>query len=153
MDTNTSWDGRERRMCAEDIALVAETRAKVDHLERGMAEKIEELKSDVEQLTRRVEGLSVSLTSYMEKTPDRIAEKIELLLDDAFPGDPEIPDATPSEKRKLHRKYHAKLIQQAIDEQLRNRSIGEKLMTWVLQNVVTLMALALLAYFNISVPK
>lgn len=150
----TNWDGRERRtLNAAEFQLMAETRAKVEHMEKGMTEKIDELKDDVDRLTARVEHLCSSVTSYMEKTPDSIVERIEVLLDDAFPADPDMPDATPSEKRKLHRKYHAKLIQHALEAQARNKSVVEKLITWAIQNAVTLILIALWAYFQLQVGK
>lgn len=166
MDTNThqkSVGGTERRsndMLA--LQLMSETRARVEHQEKIMAEKLERLTNDLEaqmsksdqqytELRERIERLSDSVLSYMQKTPDQIVGRIEDLLDDAFPDDPDIPDATPSEKRKMHRKYHAKLIQHALEAQARNKSILEKLMTWAAQNAIALILMALWAYFQMKV--
>lgn len=149
-----TWDGRERRtLNAAEYQLMADTRAKVEHMEKGMTEKIDELKNDVDRLTVRVERLCQSVTSYMEKTPDHIVERIEELIDEAFPNDPDTPDATPSEKRKMHRKYHARLIATALKDVERRESIVDKLVSHIVNNAATLIGLALLAYFGLGVHK
>mgnify|MGYP006280810759 CR=1 FL=1 len=139
-------------MNAAELQLMVDTRAKVEHMEKGMSDKIEELKAEVDRLNTRVEKLCQSVTSYMEKTPDQIVSRIEDLIDDAFPNDPEVPDATPSEKRKLHRRYHAKLIAEAVELAKAKHDITEKMWLFVLEKGVTIAALALAAYFGLKVP-
>lgn len=104
------------------------------------------------KMERQIAALQQSVMVYMEKTPDMVVEKIEELMDEAFPSDPEVPDATPSEKRKLHRRYHANLIKSALKTIERRDSLVDKLIQYIAQNALMIIALALLAYFGLT-PK
>lgn len=151
LGTRQPWSGEERRgIDGITLKLMAEVRATMETHEKMEQRQFKSLENRIETLGGQVSGLQATLLTFMEKAPKEIVERIEILIDEAFPDDPEMPDATPSEKRKLHRKYHAKLIRDAIDEHLRNRSLAEKLLSHVLNNAVTLIGLALLAYFGIA---
>lgn len=162
MTADKDWNGRERRAAdIQTFQLVAETHAKVEEHRQTVAEKIDDVKDELDALRVRQDAqfkelknelvqLQHSMQSYMEKTPDAIKEKIEELIDEAFPEDPDFPDASPSEKRKLHRRYHAKLIAKAIDDMERKQTFMDKLYAHVAQNALNLIGLALLAYFGLS---
>ena len=162
MNGKNDWNGRERRAAdIQTFQLVAETHAKVEEHRQTVAEKIDDVKDELDALRVRQDAqfkelknelvqLQHSMQSYMEKTPDAIKEKIEELIDEAFAEDPDFPDASPSEKRKLHRRYHAKLIAKAIDDMERKQTFMDKLYAHVAQNALNLIGLALLAYFGLS---
>lgn len=147
-------------MDAASFQLMMDTRVMVEQQEKAMSEKINELKDEIEahviksdhrhkEMTDRIDNLSKSIISYMEKTPNQIVDRIEELIDEAFPEDPEIPDATPSEKRKLHRKYHAKLIATALRDLERRDSIVDKFISHVVNNAASIIGMALLFYFGV----
>lgn len=162
MNGDKDWNGRERR--AADVAtfqLVAETHAKVEEHKQTVAEKIDEIKEELDALRVRQDHqfnelrhemvqLKQSMVAYMQQTPDKIVERIEELIDEAFPADPDFPDASASEKRKLHRRYHAKLIAKALDDMERRQTLWDKMVAHVAQNALNLTGLALLAYFGLS---
>lgn len=140
------WDGKDRRTVnVAEFQMAADAKAKVHNLEITMLE----LKDDVEQLTRRIDALSQSVTSLIEKMPDKVTERIEIMLDDAFPNHPEMSDATPAEKRKAHRRYHAKLIEDALDSQKTQKEIKkhavmafiEKGLPWIVAGIFAWMGL------------
>lgn len=143
-----NWEGTERRQIdAASFQLMAETRQMVMEQEKAMTEKITELKEDVEKLATSVGDLR----HIIDQMPDTIVERIEVLIDEAFPSDPDFPDATPSEKRKLHRKYHARLIQHALEAQSRNKTLGERALAALVDKGVTLLLGAVLMYLGVKV--
>lgn len=149
-----NWDGEERRgIDGITLKLMAEVRATMEKHEHMEQQQFKRLESEVSDLSKQVKALQASIISFMDKTPNAIVDRIEDLIDEAFPADPDIPDATPSEKRKLHRKYHAKLITAAIKDMERQDSLIDKLKAHVLQNALTLIGMALLAYFGLGVGK
>ena len=153
-DDSPGWSGKERRTIdAQAFQLMSETRQMVVEQEKYMTQHIEELRDDVRQLRSQMSSLQQSTLSLLEKMPDKLTERIEIMLDDAFPSDPDIPDATPAEKRKLHRRYHATLIKEAIESQLSNRSIRDKLIGSLLEKGILILVTALAVYLGIGVIK
>lgn len=148
----SKWAGKDRN--GEDgltMQLMAEVRLAMEKHEEMEQRQFKELESEIKGLSKRLDSLCTSVTAYIENTPDRIIERIEELIDDAFPDDPDMPDATPSEKRKLHRKYHANLIKKMLKDAERKESLIDKLTAWAAQNALTIVAISLFAYFNIKV--
>lgn len=145
------WTGDERRgIDGITLKLMAEVRATMEAHEKMEQRQFTGLQDQVEHLTAQISSLQQSMLSFMEKAPKDIVERIEVLIDEAFPDDPDTPDATPSEKRKMHRKYHAKLITTAIKEMERKDSLVDKIIGHLATNAVTIIGLALLAYFGIA---
>jgi hypothetical protein len=152
-DTQPKWSGEERRgIDGMTIRLMAEVRAAMEKHEQMEAKQFQELDKRIDVLTKRLEGLCTSVTVYMEKTPETIIERMEELLDDAFPDDPEMPDATPSEKRKMHRKYHAKLIAAALEAQATQKEVKKHVFIALIEKVFPWVAMALATYFGLKMP-
>lgn len=148
------WTGEERRgIDGITLKLMAEVRATMEAHEKMEQRQFKVLEGEVAELSKQIKSLQASVVSFMDKTPDAIVDRIEMLIDEAFPADPDIPDATPSEKRKLHRKYHAKLISTALKEMERQDNLIDKLKAHIAQNAITLIGMALLAYFGLGVGK
>ena len=148
------WDGSERRgIDGIALKLMSEVRAVLEKHEEGEAKEFARIDDRLDVMGRQIAALQQSLTTYMEKTPDLVVERLETLMDEAFPEDPEFPDASPGEKRKLHRRYHANLIKAALKNIERKDSLLDKLTAHIAQNALNLIALALLAYFGLGVGK
>lgn len=146
-----TWPQKDRRaLDAQAFQLMSETRQMVVEQEKYMSAKIDDLKSDIDLLTAKIDSLQKSVVSYMDKTPDNIVERIEIIFDDAFPSDPDTPDATPAEKRKMHRKYHAHLIRDALEAQASNRGIRDKVVGGLIEKGLYFVIAALLAYIGLK---
>jgi hypothetical protein len=98
------------------------------------------------ELRTQIRELTNSITSWMDKEPDAIAERCEQIMDEAIPTSPDNSDATPAEKRKEHRHAHAKWMQDVADEMNRWKRIREKVIEWGVISGLGFVGLAVVHY-------
>lgn len=92
--------------------------------------RMDDLKDHIIRVEAKLDNLITSLNSYMAKEPASIFERCEELIDEAIPTAKDNPDATPAEKRKEHRRAHAKWMQRVEDEMNRWQRMREKVGDW-----------------------
>lgn len=103
---------------------------------KHVSERIEEVEKRNEHrfstTDNRIRELQDSIISFIEKTPDALMDRVEIIIDEAIPTSPDNPDATPREKRKEHRKAHAKWIDEVNEEMKSHKRLLEEVKKWAL---------------------
>ena len=111
------WEGEERRAIPIHI---------LNHIDSKFGE-----------LDTKLNNLTLSINSWLEKEPGAILERCENMVDECIPTSPDNPDAEPREKRKEHRHAHAKWMQEIHDEMQRWKDIRKKAIEWAVAAVLS----------------
>lgn len=114
--------------------------------------RIDDVKADVQRLHDKIDNLTNSINAWMDKEPAAILEKCEEMFDEAIPTAKDNPDATPMEKRKEHRRAHAKWMQHVETELGKWSSIRAKVAEWAIIGGLSVIVLAVWQ-FVIKGPK
>ena len=112
--------------------------------------RIDDLKEDLRRLEEKLDrlhtssiALTQSITVWMAAEPEKLLEKCEEMFDEAIPTAKDNPDATPAEKRKEHRRAHAKWMENVEDELNKWSTIRAKVAEWAIIGAISVVALAL----------
>lgn len=124
MADNDDWDGSERRSIPIHI---------LNHIDG----RISEVKEDIAHIRDSIKHLNDSINSWMDKEPGAILEQCEKIVDEAIPVSKDNPDATPHEKRREHRRAHAKWIANVEGEMERWKKMREKVAEWAVISILT----------------
>jgi len=130
-------DGEERRALPMPILKYIYERLEANN---------DEIDRKLENIRASIYALNQSINSWMDKQPADLTEKCEKLIDEAIPTHPDNPDATPSEKRKEHRKAHASWIRKVDEEMDEWKKLRQRVKEWGTLGILGLIAVAVWQY-------
>ena len=133
----TEWQGEERRGIPIHI---------LNHIDERLEQHTNRVDGQFTEVRNQIMSLTLSINSWMEKEPDAITERCEILIDEAIPTSPDAPDSTPKEKRREHRHAHAKWMQDVADEMARWKRIREKAIEWAVISGLGIIVIAVVQY-------
>lgn len=127
------WDGTERRGLPLHI---------INYIDGRLRDHADQFNGKLDSLQQEIYHLTMSINSWMEKSPGALIEHAEKLIDEAIPTHPDNPDATPAEKRKEHRKAHASWIKKVDEEMDEWRTLRKRVREWAVIGALGLIMLA-----------
>ena len=146
MQKTEEWEGPERRAPEGVLIAIMNTVAEqIQHVEERHAQQYK-------QLDDKITHLAESITAWMDREPGAIVAECEKMIDEAIPSHPDDPSASPAEKRREHRKAHARWIENVAEEMAKWKRIREKITEWAVIGVLSVISLAVWHYL-INGPK
>ena len=136
----TEWNGDERRGLPLHIISYIDTRLS-EHTDTFNG-RLDALQQEIYHLTQSIESFLDKQCKSCETQHARIIERCEMLVDEAIPTHPDNPDASPTEKRKEHRKAHASWIKRVDEEMDEWRVIRKRVKEWAILGALGIAALA-----------
>lgn len=121
------------------LSIMSHVSDRIEEVERRHEERYKALDAKITNLTD-------SINSYIDKEPDAILEKCEEMIDEMVPSHPENTDATPAEKRKEHRRAHARWISRVMKEEDEIGKLWLKVKEVAVIGLLGIIALALWQY-------
>ena len=115
---------------------------RIEEVEKRHEERYNRLDQKHDIVVAKIDNLMISLNSYMTQEPERIVERCEVMIDEAIPTHKDNPDATPQEKRKEHRRAHAKWIARVENEMDHWSKIRQKVAEWAVIGALAMIVMA-----------
>lgn len=132
------WQGEERRAIPIHI---------LNHIDSRLSEHADRVENQLGETNRRIQNLTLSINSWMEKEPAALADRLEDIVDEMIPPHPDNKDATKAEKRHEHRKAHASWIKRIEEEMSRWKRLRERVAEWAIVGALAFVVMAVWKLF------
>lgn len=124
------------------LSIMSHVSARIEEVEKRHEERYNKMDEKHDLLVSKIDNLMHSLNAYMTQEPERIIEQCEEMIDEAIPTHKDNPDATPAEKRKEHRRAHAKWIARVETEMDHWSHIRQKVAEWAVIGALAMIVMA-----------
>jgi uncharacterized protein YdcH (DUF465 family) len=135
-------DGDRRRPEGLLLSVMQHVSERIEEVERRHEERYNRLDEKHDKLYDKIDNLVNSINAWMDHEPGAIVEQCEKIVDEAIPTHKDNPDATPAEKRKEHRRAHAKWIARVESEMDHWARIREKVAEWAVIGALAMIVMA-----------
>lgn len=124
------------------LSIMRHVSDQIEQVERRHEERYARLDEKHDKILVKIDNLVNSINAWMDHEPAAIREQCEEMFDEAIPTAKDNPDATPAEKRKEHRRAHAKWMEHVEFELSKWTSLRQKVAEWAVIGMLTIIIMA-----------